>query len=123
MITIDTDTMLIEMTRGDTATISFGAKEADGSDYVPQAGDVLTFAVAKKWGGEPIFQVVNRYDDNPTDFWDIRIEAEQSALLGFKDYVWDVQIETGENVETIIGKTDDIEPKLRAWGEVSEVNK
>lgn len=172
MLKINTETYLIEITRGDTATIVFSATQDDGTTYEPQLNDVLTFAVAKKVGGEPLMEIKNTYDGNPyteveidsttfnadktkyytksgstytqcqsTDsynsaetyyvrdfasFWSVFISSgdwlDDSGADKFKfaDYVYDVQIETGENVETIIGKTDEINPIFRVWGEVAK---
>ena len=41
MFNINTETYLIELTRGDSASIIFGAKDAQGNDYIPVAGDEL----------------------------------------------------------------------------------
>lgn len=66
MLNIDTNTMRIGITRGDSASITFGAKKKDGTDWNPQyTTDTLTFAVAKKWGGEPMMEITNTYDENP----------------------------------------------------------
>ena len=124
MLNIDTETYMIEITRGDTATIVFSAIYPDGTPYVPKSGDKLSFAVAKKVGAEPIFTVTNEYGVD-ADFWGIFLSSENTNKLAFKDYVYDVQIETADDetgrtvVETIIGKTDTITPTLRAWGEVA----
>ena len=57
MLAINTETMLIELTRGDTASIVFSAKDKSGTTYSPSTGDKLKFAVAKKVGAEPIFEI------------------------------------------------------------------
>jgi len=63
MLAINTDTFLIEMTRGDSASIVFAAVDKDGNLWNPsETTDRLTFAVAKKWGAEPLFEITNEYD-------------------------------------------------------------
>ena len=128
MLNIDTTTMLIELTRGDTASIVFSAVESDGTTVTPVAGDKLKFAVAKKVGAEPLFEIEHTMDSDATEFWTIVIDDEawdkaEEALgskMKFADYVWDCQytVNTGE-VNTIIGKTDDLSPTFRVLGEVA----
>ena len=59
MLNIDTSEMLIELTRGDTASIVFSAVTKEGEVYVPHIGEKLKFAVAKKVGAEPMFEITN----------------------------------------------------------------
>lgn len=119
MFNIDTEKFLIEITRGDTASIIFGAKDAEGNDYVPVEGDELKLAVAKKVGADPIFSVVNTMESDETAFWTINIPSDATKELKFADYAYDVQIISGSSVTTIIGKTDSITPTFRVWGEVA----
>lgn len=119
MFNIDTEKFLIEITRGDTASIVFGAKDAEGNDYEPTEGDELKLAVAKKVGADPIFEVTNVMDDDETAFWTINIPSSVTKEMKFADYAYDVQIISGSSVTTIIGKTDAISPVFRVWGEVA----
>lgn len=48
MLQIDSEKMIIAMTRGDTANIVFSAVDDQGQAYTPVPNDVLRFAVAKK---------------------------------------------------------------------------
>lgn len=121
MLYIDSNTMLIAATRGDSVSIVFSAKDSEDNDYDPVAGDKLTFAVAKKVGADPIFSITNEYDGVDEDaFWTIEIEPEHTESMKFADYVWDIQLETSSGVQTIIGKTDELSPKFRVWGEVAQ---
>lgn len=119
MFEIDTEKFLIEITRGDTASIVFGAKDKEGNDYEPVAGDELKLAVAKKVGADSIFSVVNVMDDDAEEFWTINIPSNVTKEMKFADYAYDVQIISGSSVTTIIGKTDTITPTFRVWGEVA----
>lgn len=123
MFNINTETYLIELTRGDSATIIFGAKDAQGNDYIPVVGDELKFAVAKKVGADPIFEVANTMGDNAESFWTINIPASVTSDMKFTDYAYDVQLKSGSSVTTIIGQTDSITPTFRVWGEVAKVAK
>lgn len=121
MLYIDENKKLIAMTRGDSVSIEFSAT-VDGTDetYVPTEGDALKFAVAKKWGGDPLFYVRNVFDGTDTDaFWTIEIQPSNTKEMKFSDYVWDLQIETSTGTETIIGKTNALNPVFRVWGEVA----
>lgn len=130
MLNIDTNTMLIELTRGDSASIVFSAVDDAGTAWNPTLPtDQIQFAVAKKWGGEPLMQIVNTYDPEDEaaldNFWTIVIGTDDWLENGedkfkFSDYVWDCQIMTSTGAQTIIGKTDDLEPTFRVLGEVAE---
>lgn len=61
MININTDTYLIELTRGDNAVIEFTAEDDEGNVYLPDTGDKLVFAVAKMRNKDPLFQVENEF--------------------------------------------------------------
>lgn len=119
MIKINAEKMQISLTRGDSATIEFSAKDEDGEIYEAQTGDELVFAVSKKYGGEHLFEVVNKYDLNPDDFWNIEITPEMTKNMKFSDYYWDIQLTTPDGVSTIIGQTDTLEPIFTVWGEVA----
>lgn len=138
MLYIDSNKMLIKVTRGDTVSIVFSATDSGGNTWVPSEGDILTFAVAKKVGGEPFISISNTYDGSDTSaFWTIEIGSPGSddwyqkddgevvtddgepVLVKFGDYVWDLQVETSSGTITIIGKTDEISPTFRVWGEVA----
>lgn len=120
MFNINTETYLIELTRGDSASIIFGAKDAQGNDYTPVVGDELKFAVAKKVGADPIFEVANTMGDDAESFWTINIPASVTSDMKFTDYAYDVQLKSGSSVTTIIGQTDSITPTFRVWGEVAK---
>ena len=126
MLEINTGTMMIALTRGDSASIQFGAVDESGTTWNPTEGDEeLTFAVAKKWGAEPLMVITNPYSADPTTFWTINITEDKwldddgNDKFKFADYVYDVQVNTHSGAITIIGKTDDITPTLRVLGEVA----
>lgn len=119
MINVDSQKMLIEITRGDTGKIAFGAKDNEGNDYVPVAGDKLKFSVAKDFGKEPLFYVEHTMENDVISFWTVTIEPSHTKSLKFDDYVFDVQLTTSSGIDTIIGKTDTVSPTFRVWGEVS----
>jgi hypothetical protein len=138
MLNIDTTKMLIEITRGDTASIVFSAKDKEGNDWSPtETTDVLKFAVVDKWGNEPLMEIVNTYDgEDEEKFWTINIGKDDwyekkngqvvfdannkpVELFKFSDYLWDAQISTEGGTITIIGKTDTVTPKFRVWGDAA----
>lgn len=132
MLNINTETFEIAITRGDSASITFGAVKKDGTAWNPSVGDeTITFAVAKKWGGTPLMEIENPYNPLAEDaldkFWTINIRREHwlddngNDKFKFADYVYDVQVSTADEDITIIGKDDDnnIEPKFKVLGEVA----
>lgn len=123
MLKIDTEKMMICLTRGDTANIVFSAVDEEGTTYTPLEHDILRFAVAKKVGAEYLFQKETVMSNNATDFWTITIDPADTNPLKFGDYVFDVQLTRynsgNQEVDTIIGTTDEIQPIFRVWGEVA----
>ena len=66
MLNIDTETYEIAITRGDSASITFGAVDENGNVWNPQyTTDVMKFAVSKKWGGTVLMECSKTYDGNP----------------------------------------------------------
>ena len=127
MLKIDTEKMMICLTRGDTANIVFSAIDDTGTTYVAQPNDVLRFSVAKKVGADPLFDPITRIMGNDPseedEFWTITIQPAHTNNLKFGDYVFDVQLTRynggDPQVDTIIGTTDEVQPIFRVWGEVS----
>lgn len=68
MLNINTDTFEIAITRGDSASITFSAIQMDGKTYEPSVGEILKFAVAKKWGGEPLMDIPNTLEEMPSTY-------------------------------------------------------
>ena len=141
MLTIDTNTMTISVTRGDFFSIVFSAKDAEETTWHPDEGDTLTFAVAKKLGSEPIISKSNIYDGEDEEaFWTINIgevnsndwykkdedgnvildDKGEPVPIDFGSYVWDLQLTLSTGKITIIGKSDTYAPKFVVWGEVAE---
>ena len=161
MININTESYLIELTRGDNAVITFSAKDDDDNTYLPETGDALVFAVAKTRNKDPLFQIKNNFgvfaaasptqaefEADPTMyftyssgtytrcaasatysalteyytslFWDIAILPEHTKELKANTYVWDLQLESNGEIHTIIGQTDELDPKFKVWGEVAQ---
>ena len=141
MLMIDTNDMMISVTRGDYVSIVFSAVDANEDEWHPEdvGVDTLTFAVAKNHGEEPVISVSNVYNGDEDAFWNIEFGEEGStdwykkdsrgnviyaggepAPLDFGNYVWDLQLTTSTGKITIIGKTDDVSPKFRVWGEVAQ---
>lgn len=127
MLKIDSQTMTISMTRGDTVDIIFSAVNEEGELFHPTKNDRLVFSVATKIGNDPIICIINEMNDNEVDFWSVKINPEDTNELKFGKYVFDVQLEVRDSetgalqaVDTIIGKTDTISPTLVLWGEVSK---
>lgn len=119
MLKIDSEKMIIAMTRGDTANIVFSAVDDNGQTYNPVANDVLRFAVAKKVGADPLFELTNIMSDDATAFWTITIQPNNTNQLKFGDYAFDVQLTHNGEIDTIIGATDELNPIFRIWGEVA----
>lgn len=127
MLKIDSETMTISMTRGDTVDIIFSAINEEGESFHPTRNDRLIFSVARKIGEAPIIVIMNEMTNDEAQFWSIRINPEHTEELKFGKYAFDVQLEIRnsesgevEAIDTIIGKTDTISPSLILWGEITQ---
>lgn len=54
-------------------------------------------------------------------FWDVEILPEHTVgMKSGTSYVWDLQLESNGEIFTIIGETDSLDPRFKAWGEVAQ---
>ena len=102
MLEVDTN-YNISLTRGDTGIFSISLKDANGDPYTPVEGDVLRFAMAKKYkelySGENV--LILKYI--PIETCILELEPEDTSLLDYGSYVYDVQFtDTDGHVSTII---------------------
>ena len=123
MFKIDTSTMTIYLTRGNSATIIFSAKDEAGEYFHPAVGDKIIFSAAEKVGMDPVLRLENTMASSEEDFWAIRFAPEDTQDLKISKYAFDVDIEIYESDvmidrDTIIGKTDTVSPTLVLWGDV-----
>lgn len=123
MFKIDNETMTIYLTRGNSATIIFSAKDEEGNDFHPTTGDKLIFSAAVKVGMEPVLRIENVMASSEENFWAIKFRPEDTQDLKISKYAFDVDIEIYESDvmvdrDTIIGKTDTVSPTLVLWGDV-----
>lgn len=88
----------IELTRGDTGFFTISLTANDNTDYSPQEGDTLRFAMSKTYGGETLI-----LKDIPTDSLILEIEPEDTKDLAFGKYVYDIEFkDSAGHVSTII---------------------
>lgn len=97
----------ITMTRGDTLVADVAITAPDGTDYTPQSGDVIKFAVknttmvgggANYKDAEPIIEKTI-----PILTQQLVLEPEDTKLLKFGTYVYDISITFSDgSVDTFI---------------------
>lgn len=85
----------IILTRGDTLNeIPVVIKNADGSEYIPDYGDHIRFAMKKSYSDdEPLI-----LKEIPTDSLLLTINPEDTKQLDFGDYVYDMELTTKDGV-------------------------
>lgn len=100
----------ITLTRGDTLTLTV-ALTKDGETYTPAEGDVIRFALAKGYEGEPGYSfVLDKVI--PNDTLTFTLTSEQTKLE-YRAYNYDVQVTHDDgSVDTFISA------KLTITGEV-----
>lgn len=104
----------IYLTRGDSMTLKFSAKNEEGEEYEMQEGDILKFAVKNSYDDENPLIVIESNDCY------IDILPEHTENMDVKKYVFDVQLNLANgNVKTIIGRTKTLKPTFTLWEEVN----
>lgn len=92
----------IRLTRGDSFYCQVGMKNReDGTDYIPQTGDVVRFALKKKYKDEtPLI-----LKDIPISTLILHLEPEDTKNLEYGDYVYDIELtKANGDVDTFIEK-------------------
>lgn len=89
----------IELTRGDSLFLRVSLKNKDGTSYVPEAGDVVRFAMKKKYTDAEC--LINK--PFPTETMVLELEPNDTKPLQFGTYDFDIEIRDANNhVETPI---------------------
>ena len=91
----------IILTRGDTLKLSVALYNADGTEYTPQAGDVIRFAMKKDYtDANPILNITI---PNATQI--LTIDPVDTKTLEFGQYVYDIEITKADGtVDTFISE-------------------
>ena len=91
----------IILTRGDTMRIKLNIKKYDGEDYIPSEGDVIRFALKKRYSDPESLLLI----PIPTDTLILEINPNDTKPLNFGIYVYDIQITYANgDVDTFICK-------------------
>ena len=99
MLKIDGTT--IRLTRGDTLRVSIALKDYEGNDYTPLQGDVIRFALKKRY--EDQRPLIHKIIDNETLM--LVLEPNDTKDLPFGDYVYDIEITFNDGtVDTFISE-------------------
>lgn len=92
----------LNQTRGDTATYTFQRKNADG-EIITSTPDALYFTVKKAYTDKtPLVQ--KKIDDMAMaedGTWSFTIQAGETDMLAFGNYVYDIQVNDNDAVTTI----------------------
>ena len=94
---MDTD---IYLTRGDTFDCIVTIYDADGEEYTPASGDVVTFAMKLNYTDQTA--VLTKTVDTSTMLLTIEADETEDLTMGLS-YVYDIQLRTaGNSVYTFI---------------------
>jgi len=93
----------ITLTRGDSFYATVTMKNPDKTDYTPQQGDVVRFALKKRYtDAEPLI-----LKNVPTDTLVLHLEPEDTKDLAFGKYVYDIELtKANGDVDTFIYEAD-----------------
>lgn len=122
MLRIDTKTKMIMINRGDRGSIEFSIKNEDGSDYIFQIGDIITFGVYAKKHMEGKASILKNIEiEEETTSVIIELTPEETKIGDIKniavDYWYEIQI---NHQDTIIGYDKDKEKIFRVYPEGSD---
>jgi len=106
VVTIKGTTII--MTKGDSAYITVSILNADGTEYVPQAGDTVRFAMKRDYTDQEPLLVINI----PTETMELVIrpddtkDLEAGQIHGRYKYDLELSRENGEVIDTFIPRAD-----------------
>ena len=94
----------IKLTRGDSFYCTVGMKNKDdGTDYVPQEGDVVRFALKKRYQDATPLILKNI----PTDTLMLYLEPNDTKEMAFGSYVYDIELtKANGDVDTFIWEAE-----------------
>lgn len=95
----------IQFIRGDTYVVNIAVQDSLGEPYIPQMEDTVTMTVRQKdhRGVIVIQKKTGDADVVVTETgWIITIQPSDTSGLPYRDYVYDIQLEMGDVVQTII---------------------
>ena len=114
----------IHLTRGDTACISVGAKNEDGTDYKFQIGDVVRFTVYKKKDCNCVELSKDVVVETEGLEVEILLTGEETKIDGIInkpiEYWYEVVLNPDTNPQTIIGYDLDGAKLFMLYPEASE---
>lgn len=84
----------ITLTRGDTFMATVSITNPDGSEYVPVDGDAIRFALKESYDDEDTLLE----KDIPIDTMQLVLRPEDTKVLKFGKYVYDIQITTKDGI-------------------------
>lgn len=91
----------IELTRGDSFYGQVSLKKQDGKDYEPQEGDVIRFALKKRyWDEEPL---IEKTIPNDTLVLHLLPSDTKDLAVGAYEYDMEIQFSDGD-VDTFINE-------------------
>lgn len=92
----------IMLTRGDTLKAHVSMIKQDGSEYVPQEGDSIRFAMKKSYSDSSV--LVEKTIPNDTLL--LHLEPNDTKLLEFGSYVYDIELTySNGDVDTFIDRS------------------
>lgn len=91
----------ITLTRGDSFYTQVGMKNEDGTEYTPQEGDSVRFALKRFYDdAEPLIEKAI-----PIDTLILHLEPSDTKDLSFGEYVYDIELtKANGDVDTFIYK-------------------
>lgn len=91
----------IVLTRGDTLKATVTMLKPDGTEYTPESGDSIRFAMKKSFSDETV--LVEK--SIPNDTLLLKLDPEDTKNLDFGSYVYDVQLTYANgDVDTFIDR-------------------
>jgi len=105
MISIDSTTNKITMTRSDSLIVTVTPYTSDGEVYEPDEGDYIRFAMSKKYLGQSGYQLCVT-KEIPTDTFILELEPEDTSALAYGTYNYDIELTHADGrVDTYISST------------------
>jgi hypothetical protein len=107
----------IEVVRGTTNAINIAVKNADGTPYMLETGEVVVFGVKENYEDDEclILKTTNSLVNGVAQ---ISIAPDDTAELNVGRYVYDVGLQSGANYYSVIKASDFyITANVTKWGD------
>lgn len=110
--------MNLEMFRGTSETFGFRVTDEDGEPYTLASGEALVFGIKHK-PYQKDADVVKRVTTGTDGVYPVTLEPNDTINLKYGDYIYNVNIQSGNNFFPVVDGKFKIKANATKWGDGS----